>query len=199
MKEERRSARASGERRAVSRRLPSGSRAAVTTRFGVIFLLLIGGFVLLDLSWVPDTLLHQPLARVIAQVSAIALDVIGEAKATGTLLQFNGFVVLIADACDGLLPIMIYVCAVLAFPARWKEKGWGMLLGLPSVFAINLARVITLMMIGAYWRTAFDQVHMYVWQAFVSALALVIWVLWAEFCLRQNEARKAHERVAMQQ
>ena len=37
----------------------------------------------------------------------------------------------------GVLPTYIYVSAVLAFPSRWRDKAWGILIGIPSILFIN--------------------------------------------------------------
>jgi len=162
--------------------LPSGS----ATRFCVVFLCIIGLFVVFDLSVVTGRILHQPLAKFTASLAATALAAFGKAQALGTQLHFNGFAVVIVDACDGVLPTLIYIAAILAFPSRWTHKAWGILIGLPAVLLVNLVRVITLMIVGAHWPTVFEQVHLYVWQACVIAFALAAWVFWAELSLRQR-------------
>ncbi|HXU10817.1 MAG TPA: exosortase H [Candidatus Binatia bacterium] len=161
---------------------PRGS----TLRFGVLFLCIIGAFVVFDLSGLSDRIVHQPLAECTARIAAAALAVFGNARALGTQLQFNGFEVVVVDACDGVLPILIYIAAILAFPSRFAHKAWGILIGLPAVLLVNLVRVITLMIVGARWPAVFEQVHLYVWQACVIAFALAAWIVWAEISVRQR-------------
>jgi len=162
--------------------LPAGA----TARFCVLFLGIIGLFVVLDLSVLADRIVHEPLAEVTARLAAAVLATIGKAQALGIRLTFNGFDVVIVDACDGVLPTMIYVAAILAFPSRWWHKASGVLIGLPTIFLVNLARVITLMIIGAYWPAVFEQVHMYVWQTCVIAFALAVWIYWAELSVGER-------------
>jgi len=96
----------------------------------------------------------------------------------------------IVEACDGILPAIIYLSAVLAFPSRWIDKGWGILIGFPAIFLINLTRLVTLMFVGANWPDLFEQVHIYVWQALVIALAMVVWVFWAERFVRTRSVAR---------
>lgn len=163
-----------------------GSSTGTTLRFCVLFLCIIGAFVLFDLSALSNRIVHGPLAAFTAWLAAGALAPFGNARALRAALHFNGFEVEIVDACDGVLPTLIYVAAILAFPSRFGHKVWGILIGLPAVFLVNLFRVITLMFIGARWPTAFEQVHLYVWQACVIAFALAAWLVWAEISVRRR-------------
>jgi len=124
------------------------------------------------------------MARSFAILSMLILSLLGQASASGTVLVYNGFEVAIVEACDGILPATIYLSAVLAFPSRWLDKAWGILIGLPAIFLINLARLVTLMIIGDNWPGLFEQVHIYVWQALVIALSMAVWVFWVERFVR---------------
>lgn len=166
--------------------VPDGGSPESTRRFCVLFLCIIGAFVVFDLSALSNRIVHQPLAEFTARAAAAALAALGNARALGTQLQFNGFEVTVVDACDGVLPILIYIAAVLAFPSRLAHKAWGILIGLPVVLLINLLRVITLMIVGARWPAAFEHVHLYVWQVCVIAFALAAWIVWAELSVRQR-------------
>ncbi len=139
---------------------------------------------LLTSTSVAGTYLHHPMARTFAVLTSLALRALGTVSLSGTSLVYDGFGVQIVDACDGILPSIIYLSAVLAFPSRWRDKGWGVLIGLPAIFLINLARLVTLMLVGAAWPDLFEQVHIYVWQALVVALAMAVWVFWAERFVR---------------
>ena len=72
------------------------------------------------------------------------------------------------------------------FPSHWREKGIGMLIGIPGIMLVNVLRVVTLMCFGAYWPSVFERVHIYVWQALVVAISLAIWVFWAERFVRPS-------------
>ena len=128
--------------------------------------------------------LHEPLARLLALMSVPILSLFGEASAHGSFLAFEGFQASIVEACNGVLPTYIFFSAVLAFPSRWRAKGWGFLIGVPAIFLINFIRVVTLMILGAFRPDLFEQVHIYVWQALVITLSMAVWVYWAERFVR---------------
>lgn len=152
----------------------------LTLRFCALFLVLIGGFAGLTSTDLARRLLHEPLSHWVAALSVPLLSLAGTASSSGNYLNFNGFAASIVEACNGVLPTYIYVAAVLAFPSRWREKLWGILIGIPAIFGINLARVVTLMLVGASWPELFELIHIYVWQTLVIALSMVIWIFWAE-------------------
>jgi len=153
-------------------------RASV--RFGILFLLLVSLFTYLASTQIAWKYVHDPLCEWVAWTAVPFLALWGEASSAGSLLNLDGFSVSIVDACDGVLPSYIYLSAVIAFPSRWRDKLWGILLGLPAIFLINLIRVVTLVIVGARWPDLFEGVHIYVWQALVIALSMALWILWAE-------------------
>ena len=157
-------------------------RASVrlTVRFCLSFLLLIAIFSSLTSSRLIGVVLHERLTRLIAILSASILALFGNASASGHQLAFNGFLASVEGACDGVQPTYIYAAAVLAFPSRWRDKGWGILVGIPAIFLINFIRVATMMLCGAYWPHLFDWAHLYGWQALVITLTMAVWVFWAE-------------------
>ena len=157
-----------------------GPTRNLVLRFSIVFLSLVFAFALLTSTAAADSLLHSPLSRLLTFLAASALSLGGHASSSGTYLEFNGFSVSIVEACDGILPTYIYLAAVLALPSRWREKLWGILIGIPAIFFINLTRIVTLMLFGAKWPGAFERVHIYVWQALVIALSMAVWVFWAE-------------------
>jgi exosortase/archaeosortase family protein len=149
-------------------------------RFCLLFLAFIFAFALLTSTRAAERFLHEPLSRIVAALCGLVLSLLGSASVSRSYVTFNGFNAEIVEACNGVLPTYIYLAAVLAFPSRWRDKSWGVLIGIPLIFLINLVRVITLMLLGAYRPQAFEGVHIYVWQALVVALSMAVWVFWAE-------------------
>jgi exosortase H (IPTLxxWG-CTERM-specific) len=178
----------------------NGNRKVVSTivrsrpniaRFCFIFLLLVMVFTLLSSTASAQRFLHAPLCNLIAKLAAPVLAAFGSVGASGNYLSLNGFGVSIEEACDGVLPAYIFLAAVLALPSRWRDKARGIVMGIAVIFLINLVRVITLVICGAYWPAVFERVHIYVWQALVIGISMALWVFWAERFVRPNlEARR---------
>jgi len=156
-------------------------------RFCVVFLLLIVLFSSLTSTRLVGVILHEHLTRLITMLSSSVLALFGNATASGHYLSFMGFGASVEGACDGVQPTYIYICAVLAFPCRWRDKGWGILMGIPAIFLIILTRVVTVIVCGAARPEFFERVHLYGWQALVIVLTMAVWVFWAEGFVRRGD------------
>jgi exosortase H (IPTLxxWG-CTERM-specific) len=156
------------------------------TMFCLRFLILLLVFAGLSATPQADRLLHRPLSSLFARLAAPVLSAFGPASADENILVFKSFPASVEEACDGVLPTLIFVAAVLAFPSRPKQKVSGILLGIVVIFSINLVRLITLMLVGSYWPEVFERVHIYVWQALVIALSMGLWIFWVETYARRG-------------
>lgn len=150
------------------------------------FLLLIVGFFFL-LTWEPIVSrvdLGAGLARIAAWMSFGILKGIGfvfgfEIFRMGTIMGSGAFEVDVSPACSGAVPTTIYLSAVFAYPAQWRSKWIGAVLGIVTIHLVNLVRVSTLFLVGLYYRQIFHETHVYVAQALVVCVAVAIWVYWA--------------------
>ncbi|MCC6489817.1 MAG: archaeosortase/exosortase family protein [Candidatus Hydrogenedentes bacterium] len=88
--------------------------------------------------------------------------------------------------CGALPSMAIFAAAILAFPAGLWRKLAGMLVGIPALYLINVARLACLAVIGAYWGNGkeFEFAHEYVWQAVYIIFVVMVWLLWVELLVR---------------
>jgi exosortase H (IPTLxxWG-CTERM-specific) len=127
----------------------------------------------------------RPYTERIARAAGFALDLMGErTRVQGTLLHSPRFAVNIYHGCNGLLATSIYLAAVLAFPATWRERAIGAAIGIPAIQVLNLLRILTLYYIGIHWPGVFAAAHGYVWQSIVILLSMAVWIYWAERFVR---------------
>lgn len=166
--------------------------SASMLRFTVAFLALVAAFLGLGTTAAARETLQAPLCRAVAALASVPLDWLGEATAHGHRLSFDGFDAIVVEACNGFLPTAIYVAAVLAFPCAWRAKAWGLALGVPAIQAVNLARVVSLMVLGARWPELFERVHIFFWQTLVITLTMALWVAWIEAFVDAHGVRRAH-------
>lgn len=140
-------------------------------------LYVLGSFALL---YGLDRQIVTPFTRVIALVTKALLGLGGvEARVTGTVVATPTFSVAIQNNCNAIYEIALFTSAVLAFPATWRERAWGALLGFASLYVVNLIRVLSLIYVGSHFREYFQLHHVYLWQSLFIAFALVLWTLWA--------------------
>ncbi|MEL6444794.1 MAG: archaeosortase/exosortase family protein [Bacteroidota bacterium] len=138
-------------------------------------------FVVYDLWLLPDGRLDAWLSYRVAAASAGILDLFGAAVVqAGRVVRLEGGVgVEVADGCNGLTTIGLFVGFVLAFPGSWKRRLWFIPLGIGVVLLANILRVAALALVQVHWPAAFDVLHSFGISTFFYAVVFVLWVVWA--------------------
>lgn len=114
-----------------------------------------------------------------ARVSGAILSLLGQdITVAGTSVSSPAFSICVDSGCDGIEPIALFVCAVLAFPAVFLRKIPGIIAGTLLLAILNFVRVVSLFLVGVYFPKAFLFMHLDVWQAMFILLAIVFWILW---------------------
>ncbi len=149
-------------------------------QFLVVFLVLLGGgFTLLSLNSVNDHVI-VPFTAQIAKVSAALLNLIGQdVQLRGSAIYGPRFAVEILNGCNGVETVVIFASAVLAFPAPWRARLIGLVLGVVAIQLLNLVRVIALFLTGSYFPAFFNSSHTVVWQSIVVLFGVLLWIFWA--------------------
>jgi exosortase H (IPTLxxWG-CTERM-specific) len=162
--------------------------------FLVSFVVLLGGsFTLLSLNSI-DRIFVVPFTALVARVSGVLLDLIGQdVTMYGTQIASPRFAVDIKNGCNGLETVAVFGSAVLAFPAPWRQRLTGFVLGVIAIQAINLVRVIALFLTGAYFPRLFDSAHTVIWQTIVVGFGVLLFLIWASRLqkIRPNAAATA--------
>jgi exosortase/archaeosortase family protein len=82
---------------------------------------------------------------------------------------------------------------VLAFPAPWRRRIAGLVLGFAAIQLVNLVRVVSLFWIGAHRPALFSSSHTVLWQSIVVLCGVLLFLAWAT---REQRVRAAAEREA---
>ena len=101
------------------------------------------------------------------------------------------FGISIEAGCNGVEATIVLLAAILAFPATWGERFWGLLLGFIAVQSVNLLRVVSLFFLGQWNFKLFEFAHLYMWQALIMLDVLVVWLLWMHYAARSQRRREA--------
>jgi exosortase H (IPTLxxWG-CTERM-specific) len=158
---------------------PAGLRRREVTFLVLFALLLGGGFSLISLNWVNDQVI-EPFTGGVARASGVALDLLGQdVQRQGTIIRNRLFAVNIRNGCNGVEAMLIFLAAVLAFPAPWRARLAGLALGIVAIQLVNLVRVVALFLTGAYFPSLFDTSHTVIWQTVVILFSVVLWIFWA--------------------
>jgi exosortase H (IPTLxxWG-CTERM-specific) len=102
----------------------------------------------------------------------------GDIVISDRYISYRGFSVEIIEECTGIFEMLIFLAALISYPASWRSKLVGFCLGLPALYLFNVIRIIFLTIVGVYHRELFEFMHLYFWQATLILMITTVWVLW---------------------
>lgn len=137
------------------------------------------------------TTLH-PIQTGIASITTALLGVFDiQVIQKGTILVHSGgFACEITPGCTGIIPLVLYIVAVLMYPARSAQKAWGLILGIAFLVGINFIRLVHLVYLGAYHPSWFDVMHWVVWQSLIALTVVAAWWAWTGWVRRKVSAEE---------
>ena len=153
-------------------------------RFLVLFFVLVIGMFALEIYEPVREAVVLPFTSFLATASAKIMqlfdaDVVAHGDVISSLS--NAAAVRIAPGCNGVEAVIILFAAIFAFPAPWKHKLIGFVLGFLAIQILNLLRIITLFYLLQWDKHWFDWFHLYLWQALIILDALVVWLIWLRY------------------
>jgi exosortase/archaeosortase family protein len=117
-----------------------------------------------------------PLNRYIAWITGAILGALGLSAVTvGPVISARGFAVEIKNNCNAIFELGLYSAAVCAYPASPGAKAVGVLVGAAVLYAVNFARVLSLIALGIFARDWFEIAHFYAWQVVFFATIVACW------------------------
>ena len=173
-------------------------------RFFVLFTVLLVGLFTLEILQPAEEYVILPFTSFIADVSVWILQVFDDSVESYKNIIRNsvtGFGVRIERGCNGVEAVIILFAAIFSFPAPFKNKIIGFVIGFFAIQVLNLVRIISLFYLGQWNQVAFEWFHLYLWQALIILDALVVWLIWLRTLpqaklKRQMEAQSAAEAAA---
>ncbi len=169
---------------------PTGRGRSDSLRVGIAFGVCIVGLYLLR-WWEPiDLHVIEPFTLFIATLTRWTLGPFGgEVAQEGTIVAFDGVRLNILEECNGVPAIIVFVSAILAYPASIRLKAIGLALGMPAIFVVNQVRVLSLFFAHRFLsKQVFDLLHEYVWQFVIIIFSVLLWIYWAERFVRRDGA-----------
>lgn len=121
------------------------------------------------------------LRTFVAQSTGAILNALGTGvQVDGTLVSSADFSMIIVNECTGIVSMIILLCAVFPYPCKINRKLLGIAIGMPSLFLLNLIRMVTLFYIGTFLPSFFETTHILVWQSLMILAVIAIWFIWTE-------------------
>jgi len=93
-------------------------------------------------------------------------------------VSFDGFSVSIVQECTGVIEAVVFAAAVLAYPTTWKNRAFGLLVGIPIIFAFNVLRIVLLLVAGRHDLSLFESLHLHYFQGVFILLVTSLWLMW---------------------
>jgi exosortase H (IPTLxxWG-CTERM-specific) len=160
------------------------------TRFCLLFLILLLAFSFLLSIELVQYYFYDPFTAFIATQAAWILKIVGlKVHASGITISGEGFSVKILANCNAIFEIMLFLSAVIAFPALLKEKLIGGIVGTIFIYVLNLLRVVALFLIGVYSPQFFEETHIYVSQSIFIVVVAIFWLFWIGKWVRSASAQ----------
>lgn len=160
-------------------------------RFFLTFFLVMAGLFVLELTPVGQAYVVEPLTTGLAHSSAVLIELFGRDLAVNGIVmvdKLTGFAVQIVAGCNGIEAMILLAAAIIAFPAPWRYRGLGLVLGLISIQLLNLVRIVSLFYLGIWHKPAFEWAHLYIWQALIMLDTLLVWLVWIRYIpSKQND------------
>lgn len=131
----------------------------------------------------------EPVKRVI-DINGVYTDLVVKATAhllrpfglvrdvQGSVIHLNGISLDVRFGCNGLEAFLIYMVAILAFPAQWRKKLWGIVVGFFVIQLLNVLRIAVLGYCGVHFPGFFHVFHIYVAQGIMIAVAFALFLIW---------------------
>lgn len=130
--------------------------------------------------------------ELLAEISGAILRPLTEGiNVRGTLISGALFTVEIARGCDAYRICALLAAAMLAFPATWKQKAVGLVLGLVWLNALNFVRICGLYFIGGLYYSEFQRAHVIYFPIFLIAMTVAAWIGWVRWVTRDVDGRTA--------
>ena len=155
-------------------------------RFAIAFCLVLGALFAFELSPPGQAIVKPWTALVTSTGAGVIREFDGTATSSGNVLidSKTGFAVSIEAGCNGVEAMLVLLAAMLAFPASWRLKLTGIVLGVLAVQVLNLVRIVSLFYPGQWNAAAFKWAHLYLWQVLIMLDVLVVWLVWMRWVNR---------------
>lgn len=150
---------------------------------GKILVAYAGWYLLYDLWLLPDGRLDAWVSRRVTAMSGGLLSVAGfDPLVQARMIALPGADgIYIADGCNGLSTIGLFVGFVVAYPGRFWRRLAFIPLGIAVIYATNVGRLSVMAVAQRHWPSAFDPLHGFGLTTIFYVAVFGLWVLWVHY------------------
>jgi exosortase H (IPTLxxWG-CTERM-specific) len=168
-------------------------------RFVITFIALLAGLFLFYMLPVGQTYMSTPITSAVAWVSAQIMHMFdADVVSSGIMIAkpSRGWAIEVVAGCNGMEAVIILFASIFAFPATFKQKLAGFLIGFLAIHALNVVRIISLFYMGMWNKTWFEWFHLFIWQALIILDALVVFLLWLRYITKKRQLAEREAKLA---
>lgn len=103
------------------------------------------------------------------------------------ILHNDKRVLYIADLCNGLELIALYIGFIVCMPSSFWRKVRYIIIGVIILDVVNIARCIGLIYLQEYYEYYFDIAHKYIFNITVYSVTFILWVIYTRKIHLNNE------------
>lgn len=163
---------------------PAGEKRPVL-RFVLVFAGSLLAFQLLFLFAIAGSAPFERYLVLCTHLAGTLLDGLGrEVVVDGNRLTVGANEFAVTAPCSGLQPMAMLAIAVLAFPAARVTKLVGVLLGIGTLFVLNLVRIASLCLVQERMSSSFELFHLSLWPMALILTSIALWAFWARRAMR---------------
>lgn len=96
----------------------------------------------------------------------------------GTVINLPTISLNVKFGCNGLEAVIMYVFAVVSFPAAWSNKLWAIAAGFAVIQVLNIIRLLALVFVSLHYMEMFHYFHTYFSQSVMIVVSLALFVIY---------------------
>jgi len=123
----------------------------------------------------------RPVQQWMAAFAAGGARLLGaSATVADTIVRTEHAALDINHECTGVFVLLVYTMFVLAYPAPWRQRATGSLVGWVTLLAINLVRLVILTVIASQKPAWFAYFHEIFFQGLFIGILAILATIWTE-------------------
>jgi exosortase/archaeosortase family protein len=160
--------------------------------FFCLFFAIMALFYAFTLSDFYNSTFQPFIVNINARIAGIFLRIFGEnASVYGDLITSGRTSISVKRGCDALIPIFLFISAVMAFPAPFRRKATGVFWGILFLVTVNIVRIVSLYYTNIFYPQYFDLMHLEVWQVIFIGLGIACWAIWMQWIIKKAQTKLA--------
>ena len=163
--------------------MPTSSSRRIWTFVAKALAIYGAWYVVYDLWLLPDGRLDAWLSLNVAWMTESVMSAVGfDVQSVGRVVRPAGAAgVEIANGCNGLTTIGLFLGFVVAYPGLWWRRLLFIPLGIFAIYATNVFRIVIMLLAQMYYPPAFDPLHGFGLTTIFYVAVFSLWVVWVNY------------------